>query len=53
MMTEEGMVDFLMISKINLITKALRLYEQIRYGNDNTISFDASVDEVLRIMKVE
>lgn len=39
--------------KIAVIIKALMVYELIRYGNDNEISFDASVDEVLKQMGLD
>ncbi len=41
------------MTAVNNLSKALYKYEQIRYGNDNQISFDAAVDEVLKQMGLE
>lgn len=53
----EDTIDFAeqarIISKINLVTKACNVYERIRYGNASRLSFDASVDEVLKQMGLE
>jgi len=45
--------DLIDILQINTVTRALQLYEQIRYGNDNQVSFDAALDEVLEQMGLE
>ena len=41
------------INRINLITKAIQIYESVRYGNDYNIAFNAAVDEVLKQMGLE
>ncbi len=38
---------------INHIVWAVEYYERIRYGNDNKLSFDAALDEVLKQMGLE
>lgn len=45
--------DLIDILQINTITRAIQLYERIRYGHDEGIGFDAALDEVLKQMGLE
>ena len=46
-------IDMIKIRQTRMIMKAIQIYENVRYGHDFNIAFDAAVDETLKQMGMD